>query len=292
MVRPIDPRFSLLAAAARPGAKPRPAPTGLLGYAYDGADHFVRGLLGLEQDPGSPRTVPASAVPRAAPAPPTHRSFVAKQKAPLRARQAAPARPSAGADGAPAGVDWEFIGLSEGDGKKAHVPKDKKGRPIENSGVTVAHGLDLGAQDARELEIYGLSPDMIERFTPYLGVRGEQAVSLLNTSPLTVTAAEQRDIDEKVRARAHRETAANFDKSATGGVKFEHLPEEAKTVLVDLWFQYPHPAKSIPKFWGHATSGRWQDAYDELNDFGDHYGRRRSREADRLNRAIQSGKLK
>ncbi|MDB5699714.1 MAG: Cadherin, partial [Alphaproteobacteria bacterium] len=107
-----------------------------------------------------------------------------------------------------------------------------------------------------------------------------------------ITDAEQTLVDQKVRTRAYLDTAANFNKSATGGVKFEDLPEEAKTVLVDLWFQYPHPATSIPKFWGHATSGRWRDAQRELNNFGDHYGPRRSEEAEHLNSAIQNGKLK
>lgn len=292
MVRPIDPAFSLFGAAARPGAKPRPGPTGLFDYGYndDRADNLVRGLLGFEQDPRAPRLIRPSDVFRDYPVQPSSQQPAMKQNALLRVRQAAPAIAPVGADGLPPGVDWEFIGLSEGDGKKASVPNNN-GRAIGNSGVTVAHGFDLGAQDVRELEDYGLPPHLIAKFKPYLGVRRQDAIKLLEEMPLTITEAEQKLIDQKVRSRAYRDTAANFNKSATGGVKFEELPEEAKTVLVDLWFQYPHPTKSIPKFWGHATSGRWRDAHRELNDFGDGYGPRRSRQADHLNRAIQSGKL-
>ena len=291
MVRPIDSMFSLFA-AARPGAKPRPAPISLFDYGDNGgADNLVRGLLGFEQDPRSPRFIRPADVFRDYPVQRTSQQPMVKQKPPPRVPSAAPARSPVEAEGLPPGVDWEFIGLREGGGTDASVPNDN-GRAIENSGVTVAHGFDLGAQDVRELEAYGLPPHLIAKFKPYLGVRRQAAIDLLKKMPLTITEAERTLVDEKVRTRAHRETAANFNKTATGGVKFEDLPQEAKTVLVDLWFQYPHPAKSIPKFWGHATSGRWQDAYRELNDFGDHYGPRRREEAKYLNRAIQSGKLK
>lgn len=285
MTRPINPDFSLFGRAARP--RPRPRRIGLFdeGYGANVGENVVSGILGFEQDPRSPRLIRPSDVVRMPQAP------VVKQNAATRMRQAAPASAPVGADGLPPGVDWEFIGLREGGGTAASVPNDN-GRAIENSGVTVAHGFDLGAQDVRELELYGIPPHLIAKFKPYLGVRRQAAIDLLQKMPLTITDAEQTLIDQKVRTRAYRDTAANFNKSATGGMKFEDLPEEAKTVLVDLWFQYPHPAKSIPIFWGHATSGRWGDAYRELNDFGDRYGPRRKKEAKRLNRAIQSGKLK
>ena len=290
MVRPINSDFSLFGRSARP--RPRPPRIGFFDEGYGGSvgENVVRGILGVEQDPRSPRLIRPSDVFRAQPVRSMPQAHVVKQNATAR-RQAAPTSAPVGADGLPPGVDWEFIGLSEGDGTKASVPNNN-GRAIGNSGVTVAHGFDLGAQDLHELELYGIPPDLIAKFKPYLGVRRQEAIDLLHKMPLTITEAEQTLVDLKVRTRAYRDTAANFNKSATGGVKFEDLPEEAKTVLVDLWFQYPHPAKSIPKFWGHATSGRWQDAHRELNDFGDHYGPRRSRQADHLNRAIQSGKLK
>lgn len=291
MARPINPDFSLFGRAARP--RPRPPRFGLFDEAYGPSvgENVVSGILGFEQDPRSPRLIRPSDVVRALPVRAGPQAPMVKQNATARVRQAAPPSAPVGSDGLPPGVDWEFIGLREGDGKKASVPNNN-GRAIGNSGVTVAHGLDLGAQDIRELEAYGLPPHLIAKFKPYLGVRRQDAIKLLEEMPLSITEAEQTLIDQKVRSRAYRETAANFDKSATGGATFEDLPEEAKTVLIDLWFQYPHPAKSIPKFWGHATSGRWRDAHRELKDFGDGYGPRRSREADHLNGAIQSGKLK
>jgi hypothetical protein len=298
MARPIDPVFSLFAAAARPSAKPRPAPTSLFDYGDDGgADNFVRGLLGFEQDPRSPRFIRPSDVFRGYPVQPNSQQPVVKQQPLPQVRQAPPAREPLEADGLTPGVDWDFIGLNEGNGTEIDVPHDEQGVPVGNSGVTVAHGFDLGAQDLTALEAYKFPPDLIAKLKPYLGLRRETAMMRLNEMrrkklPLTLTEAEQSSIDQKVRTKAYEDTRTNFDNSATGGVKFDDLADEAKTVLVDLWFQYPHPATSIPKFWGHATSGRWRDAYRELNNFGDNYGRRRGREAKRLNRAIQSGKLK
>ncbi len=298
MVRPIDPAFSLFAAAARPGSKPRPAPTGLFDYGRnDGADNLVRGLLGFEQDPRSPRLIRPADVFRDDAVQPTSQQPMVAQKLLPRVKQATPAPAPLEADGLPAGVDWDFIGTNEANGTEIGVPHDKQGVPVGNSGVTVAHGFDLGAQDLKGLEAYKFPPDLIAKLKPYLGLRREKAMMRLNEMrrkklPLTLTDSEQSLIDQKVRTKAYEDTRTNFDNSATGGVKFDDLPDEAKTVLVNLWFQYPHPATSIPKFWGHATSGRWQDAYGELNHFGDDHRSRRKKEADRLNRAIQSGKLK
>lgn len=294
MARPINPDFSLFGRSARPRPMPRTGRIGFFdeGYGENVGENVVRGILGIEQDPRSPRLIRPSDVFRAQPVRAMPQAPVVKQNATARVRQAAPASAPVEADGLPPGVDWEFIGLKEGNGTEATVPHDRKGRAIENSGVTVGHGFDLGAQDLHELEAFDIPPNLIAKFKPYLGVRRQEAIDLLHKMPLSITEAEQTLIDQKVRTRAYRDTAANFNNSATGGTKFEDLPEEAKTVLVDLWFQYPHPAKSIPTFWGHATSGRWRDAHRELNDFGDHYHPRRSAEAKHLNRAIQSGKLK
>ena len=63
-------------------------------------------------------------------------------------------------------------------------------------------------------------------------------------------------------------------------------------VVSSVGFQYgSNLAKATPRFWDAVTNGRWQDAVDELRNFGDSYSTRRNKEADLLQKAIDHGDL-
>ncbi|MDB5699269.1 MAG: pesticin, partial [Alphaproteobacteria bacterium] len=181
MARSLNHGFSLFDVSGGPDAKHRYGPVG-----KEQAEEAVRGLLGLDGVPRDLQLIRASNVFGAQPVRATPQAPVVKHNAPLRVPQTVPASAPIETDGLPPGVDWDFIGLREGEGTKASVPRDKKGRPFDNSGVTVAHGFDLGAQDLRELAAFGIPPDLTTRFTPYLGVRRQAAIDLLNEKPLAI----------------------------------------------------------------------------------------------------------
>ena len=57
------------------------------------------------------------------------------------------------------------------DPRRGNVPLTQRDR----SGLTIGLGFDLGRQGLKELQNYGFSKDLIEKLTPYLGLRGQDA---------------------------------------------------------------------------------------------------------------------
>ena len=63
--------------------------------------------------------------------------------------------------------------------------------------MTIATGIDLGQQSAKGLEAKGVSPELICRFKPYLGLKTRAAVTAagLTASNLRLTLAEALALD-------------------------------------------------------------------------------------------------
>ena len=65
--------------------------------------------------------------------------------------------------------------------------------------------------------------------------------------------------------------------------RFDILTKAQQTVLASVAFQYGSNLKSKTKnFWKQVTSGDWDSAIKNLENFGDKYSSRRNREADLL----------
>ena len=60
---------------------------------------------------------------------------------------------------------------SKVDPRRGNVPLTQRDR----SGLTIGLGFDLGRQGLKELQNYGFSKNLIEKLTPYLGLRGQDA---------------------------------------------------------------------------------------------------------------------
>ncbi|MGD0193181.1 MAG: pesticin C-terminus-like muramidase [Rhizomicrobium sp.] len=201
----------------------------------------------------------------------------------------APAAPNA--PSLPQGVDWAFVAAKEGARTNGYVPPDAQKRPDANSGVTVAHGFDLGGRSVADLRALGLPDDLVQTLTPYLGLRGQAAQDYLNAHPLQITGAQQQLIDTPAFNDYYNRVADNYN-SASHGTRFQDLPRAAQTAIVDLAYQYgTNLASATPHFWRQVTEGRWQDAHDNLMDFHDAYHTRRRAEAALLAGAMASGAL-
>jgi len=100
---------------------------------------------------------------------------------------------------------------------------------------------------------------------------------------------EARELTDKVHNDIIRRVAANFDRDSA--FRFFDLPPEAQTVIADVAIQFgaglADPEEGTPRFWRFVTRGEWEKAIGELRDFGDDFGPRRNREAERLERAIR-----
>lgn len=187
-------------------------------------------------------------------------------------------------------IDDEFIADREGAAVQEAYPP-----PSADSGVTVGTGVDLGQRNSADLASLHLSADLVSLLTPYLGLRGQAAADFLEDHPLTLTADQVAELDRAVHNQIYTQLATNYNNASD--LSFWHLPSAVQTVIASVALQYgpnlhlPASQGGTPSFWAAVTEGRWQDAVDELRDFGDAYDTRRNLEADVLEAAIDEGDI-
>ncbi|MCM5705560.1 pesticin C-terminus-like muramidase [Larsenimonas salina] len=179
-----------------------------------------------------------------------------------------------------AAIDFEFIHALEqaGDPTTACVPMLGQ----SNSGVTVAHGVDIGQMSMERLAGLALSRGLIEKLAPYVGLKQHKAAEALENAPLTLTEKEVTQLDRAVYGAIIKDVADRFDaqQNASPEKGWTALPSAAATVVVSLAVQYgPNLAHRTPRFWTYALTHNWMGMITELVDFGDAYSVRRHREA-------------
>jgi len=179
-------------------------------------------------------------------------------------------------DDMPDNIDSGFLGQQEGAAKKtAYVPKDKEGKALDSSGVTIGTGVDLGSKDKNYFR-YLDDPDLVAKLEPYFGKKKAAAVSALEKTPLTLTAEEVKKLDTYVKRIEFRTLKNKWNKDSD--VKWEDLPKGKATAIASVYYQYGQ-AMFKHNFWRQTTEGLWQEAYDNLMNYGDKYPSRRKREA-------------
>mgnify|MGYP003455731261 CR=1 FL=1 len=179
----------------------------------------------------------------------------------------------------PLSVDYKFLEKVEGNKRTAYVPAEK-GKAIENSGVTIGAGIDLGQQNAASLKAAKVPQPLIDKLKPYFGLRKDAAVARLGQKPLTLSASETTLLNRAVKDKYVKDVAAKFDKASTTGTKFADLPPAWQTVITSVAFQYGDLKTKAPRFWGQVTSGDFGAAQKNLLNFGDRYESRRKQEAE------------
>ena len=84
------------------------------------------------------------------------------------------------------GIDYDYLRSSiqrrghEGRSTPVgYVPTNSKtGEAIDNSGVTIGVGFDLGQHNVGDLKRMGFKDSLIEKFKPYLGKKGAEAQAI------------------------------------------------------------------------------------------------------------------
>lgn len=198
----------------------------------------------------------------------------------------------------PPDVDWDFIKEREGMELQDYVPKDKKTElPLDNSGITIAAGFDLGQRNANDLKALNLTPELTARLTPYLGLKRADAQTFLAKNPLSVSDDEALAINKAVKADILNKTVKSYNAAtaraygAQTAPRLQDLPREAQTAIFSTAFQYGDLASRTPNYWKQITTGDWQGAHGNLMDFKDAYKTRRELEAGKLQAAIDSGRM-
>ena len=168
-------------------------------------------------------------------------------------------------------IDWDFISQREGGSRLTGYVPNAEG---SKSGVTIATGFDLGARNVSDLK--GLSKSLIEKLTPFLGIKGASAQEVAKN--LNVTGPEAKSIDELSKKQAVDGLKAKWQ--AATGESFDSLPKNKATVVASVAFQYGDLESETPNFWRQVTNDDWNAAEKNLRDFGDDYRTRRNLEAD------------
>lgn len=205
-------------------------------------------------------------------------------------------------------MDWPFIrgkeSRDDSQGLTAYVPRDDKpgndGGYARNSGVTVAHGFDVGQHSATDLRRLKLSDDVVNRLSPFtkenLPFRGQNAQAYLNVSPLYITPDQQDQIDRAVMRDNYDTVARKYNALKTTDVPFEKLPQQAQTAIMSVAHQFGPNLDNvqdpgIQSFWQSALDGNWLWSRAILEGFGGKYGPRRKSEGALLRDAIDDGAL-
>ena len=169
-------------------------------------------------------------------------------------------------------VDWDFILSLEGFKLNGYVPDSEN----SDSGPTIASGFDLGSKN--ENDLIGLPDHLIQKFKPYLGLKGEDAKSV--ASSLSITNDEAKLVNEFSKKKVMNHLSQSYLKNTLKN--FNQLPRNQATIMASVALQYGSLKLKTPKFYNHIVNDDWESAENELRNFGDRYPSRRIQEADYL----------
>ena len=134
----------------------------------------------------------------------------------------------------PSGDFIKLIMELEGSKRQGYLPYNNQKQIIGHSGVTIGKGLDLGQQSVESLRSMGLSEALIARFTPYLGLKKQQAADFVANNPLQISREEELDLNSKVVSKYWQSFNKDFEKYV--GYKASELPEGAQHAAASRYF--------------------------------------------------------
>jgi GH24 family phage-related lysozyme (muramidase) len=168
-------------------------------------------------------------------------------------------------------IDLHFIRLVEGSTLKGYVPLVHS----TNSGVTIAHGFDLGQMSRKEFQALPLDQALKSKLQPYVGLKKYKALNYLKKHPLTITPAELQELN-KVAANRILQPLTKYYHHATGQ-SFLDLPAAAQTALFSYAYQhgpaFMHQPRS-QKFWTAFIKQDWTKAGQHLRQSKSYQSRR------------------
>jgi GH24 family phage-related lysozyme (muramidase) len=179
-----------------------------------------------------------------------------------------------------AGIDYSIIARHEGPRLNPYPPLS------DNSGVTVATGVDLSEHTAQELRDWGVSEDTIAKLLPFLkpsdgesvGLKGRGASDRLdkfnqdnptsgNLPRYFIHMADAQAMDTGALRNITGYVQRYYD-AANPAIPFAQLPDAVRTAIMDAAYQNgPNLAARAPRFWQAITAGDWLGAADEMHNW-------------------------
>lgn len=159
-------------------------------------------------------------------------------------------------------IDKGFIEAMEGGPtRQAEVPLPES----TQSGVTIAHGLDLGQLSSSEFNRLPITETLKEKLRPYVGLRRFNAVAFLRAHPLTISSQELQELDLADANLVLQPLVRQYDR--TSPRPFLSLPPEAQTVIFSYAYQYGSGfmwQSGSKKIWYDFVTQNWSAASHDL----------------------------
>jgi GH24 family phage-related lysozyme (muramidase) len=174
----------------------------------------------------------------------------------------------------PSNIDMSFLGEKEGFKLDAYVPKDKEGKAIDQSGVTVGTGVDLGSKN--EDYFKGLEPSILSKLKPHFGKKREAAQKSLEENALSLTEDEALALDNFVKVKEFNTLKKRWNRDSE--ISWDDLTTNQATAVASVYYQHGNQTFKY-NFWDQTTSGNWDAAHDNLMTWGGSTPTRRRDEA-------------
>ncbi|BDI32587.1 hypothetical protein CCAX7_46380 [Capsulimonas corticalis] len=162
-----------------------------------------------------------------------------------------------------ANIDWSFInkpgmeGLSPATG---NVPND-------DSGVTFAHGVDIGTHSDVEIKSWPMSDELKAKILPYTNRKGQAARDYLRIHPGTLMyPVDAIELDKAAHQVYEKKLISLYDRD-TSGASFVELPREAQTVIMSTYYNLGTQIASYSYWKTYLTQQDWSGAVHELNNW-------------------------
>lgn len=174
----------------------------------------------------------------------------------------------------PSNIDMSFLGEKEGFKLDAYIPEDKEGKVIDQSGVTVGTGVDLGSKNEEYFK--DLEPSILNKLKPHFGKKREAAQKSLEENPFSLTEEEALVLDNFVKAKEFNVLKKRWDKDSE--ISWDDLTTNQATAIASVYYQHGNQTFGY-NFWDQTTSGDWDSAYENLMTWGGSTPSRRRDEA-------------
>jgi hypothetical protein len=158
-------------------------------------------------------------------------------------------------------IDQNFIRLMEGSKLNAYVPLVHS----TWSGVTIAHGVDLGQLSLKEFNNLPIEWSLKRKLHPYVGLKKYAAQNYLRQHPLSITLDESKELNMATADKILLPLMKKYNHDS--GKSFLELPPVAQTVLFSYAYQngsaFMYSSRSRP-LWKAFTSQNWSNARQQL----------------------------
>ncbi|EAB8478316.1 hypothetical protein AU894_19255 [Salmonella enterica subsp. enterica] len=164
-------------------------------------------------------------------------------------------------------IDKNFIHQKEGFKNKPYYPDIKN---ENNSGITVGYGIDLGGKNSASMLADGVPKNIIDKLSPYTGVKGKEACLLLkkNENNLPELTSDEALLLSNVYLSKTIHVVSNQYNKDSQGLTFSQIPERTRTAIIDVAYNSgDHIWDACPAFWGDIVAHDWESTYDELMNF-------------------------